>query len=153
MFFANEIIRLNIPIFKVGLERIREAKTVTIVLNDTTHYEQISPVVFDITSQLMFKLQVIDSDPIGDIDRENLIEHLDNLSKIFNQDIKIESSNKNPIKLLEKQKNQLQILPLRDDMFRKRITKFFSTDSDHLSYDLKYVNQIMIPIIEEEKDI
>jgi hypothetical protein len=71
----------------------------------------------------MFKLQVIDSDPIGDIDRENLIEHLDNLSKIFNQDIKIESSNKNPIKLLEKQKNQLQILPLRDDMFRKRITK------------------------------
>lgn len=153
MFIANEIIRLNLPIFKVGKELIREAKTVTAVLNNTTHYEQISPVIFDITTQLKFKLHIIDSDPIGDIDRTNLIEHLDNLSKIFNQDVKIDTNHKNPVSLLKKNKNQLQILPLRDDMFRKRIVRFFSTDSDHLSYDLKYLNQIMIPIVEEEKDI
>lgn len=151
--FINETICLSIPIFKAGKEKIYESKVITIVLNNSTHYEQISPMVFDITSQLKLKLRIIDSDPIGDIDRTNLIDHLENLSKIFNQDAKIEINNKNPIKVLQEQTNQLQILPLRDDILKKRLFHFFSDDSDCISYDLKDFNQIMIPIVEEEKDV
>ena len=87
-YIMKSCVELGVPIFKVGIENINKIKSAVAVLNDTTHYEQIAPILFDITSQLKYKIQVIDSDPIGDQDRENLIEHFDNLSKIFNQDIK-----------------------------------------------------------------
>ena len=146
----NQALKLRIPIFKVGAENINKINTVTVVLNNVAHYEQLSPIIFDITFQLKYKINVIDSDPIGDEDRSNLIEHFDNLSKIFNQSIKIETNNKNPIKVLKRKKNILQILPIKHDMLEKRFLNFFTTNSDVLSYDLKYLNQILIPIIEEE---
>ena len=52
---------------------------------------------------------------------------------------------------LKENKNQLQILPLQNGMFKNRWFSFFTTNSDLLSYDLRYINQILIPIIEEEK--
>ncbi|MCK5295064.1 MAG: potassium transporter TrkA, partial [Arcobacteraceae bacterium] len=144
-------VKLGVPIFKVGLENINKIKSAVVVLNNTTHYEQIAPILFDITSQLKYKIQVIDSDPIGDQDRENLIEHFDNLSKIFNKDIKIDTNNKNPMKKLKENKKQLQILPLQTGMFKNRLFSFFTTNSDLLSYDLRYLNQVLIPIIEQDK--
>ncbi|HIP12184.1 MAG TPA: potassium transporter TrkA [Arcobacter sp.] len=147
---VKQVLKLRIPIFKVGTENINKINTAVVVLNNITHYEQLSPIIFDITSQLKYKINVIDSDPIGDQDRSNLIEHFDNLSKIFNQSIKIETNTKNPVKLLKRKKNVLQILPIKNDMLEKRYFDFFTTNSDILSYDLKYLNQILIPIIEEE---
>jgi len=147
---VRQVIKLRIPIFKVGSENINKINTAVVVLNNITHYEQLSPIIFDITSQLKYKINVIDSDPIGDNDRKSLIEHFDNLSKIFNQSIKIETNNKNPIKVLKRKSNILQILPIKNDMLEKRFLNFFTTNSDLLSYDLKYLNQILIPIIEEE---
>ncbi len=149
---AKECFDLKIPIFKVGVENINKIKSAVVVLNDTAHYEQISPILFDITSQLKLKIQVIDSDPIGDQDRANLLEHLDNLSKIFNRDIKIDTNVKNPIRELKSNNNLLQILPLKYDMLNSRILPFFTINSDLLSYDLKYINQILIPIIEKKKE-
>ena len=151
VYIMNQCVDMGIPIFKVGNENINKVKTAVVVVNDTAHYEQISPIIFDITSQLKFKVQVIDSDPIGDQDREDLIEHFDNLSKIFNQDIKIDTNGKNPMRKLKDSKNQLQILPLQNNMFKNRLFSFFTTNSDLLSYDLRYINQILIPIIEEDK--
>jgi hypothetical protein len=149
---AKEIVKLKLPIFKVGTEIMSDIKTAVVVLNDTAHYEQISPVVFDIVSQLKYKLKVIDADPIGDTNRKDLIEHFDNLSKIFNQDINIDTNNSNPIKKLKNNNNLLQILPIQNDMFKRRIISFLTTNSDLLSYDLKYLNQILIPIIEDSKE-
>lgn len=136
------------PIFKVGIEEINNIKTITMVLNTHTVYEQLSPILFDISSQLNYKVNVINSDPIGDTDRTKLVHHLDSLAKIFNQNIKIETNGKNPMTVLKKKDNTLQILPLIDDMFKNRIISFFTTNSDLLSYDLKYLNQIIIPIVE-----
>jgi len=136
------------PIFKVGVENINHIKTITMVLNSSQNYEQLSPILFDISSQLKYKVNVINSDPIGDSDRTKLITHLDSLAKIFNQEIKIETNGKNPLSELKKKVNMVQILPLKEEMFKKRLIHFFTTDSDLLSYDLKYLNQIIIPIVE-----
>ncbi len=145
---VSKLISSKKPIFKVGVENINHLKTITMVLNNSQNYEQLSPVLFDITSQLKYKVNIINSDPIGDSDRTKLVQHLDSLAKIFNQDIKIETNGKNPLSELKAKTNILQILPLKEEMFKKRIISFFTTDSDLLSYDLKYLNQIIIPIIE-----
>jgi uncharacterized protein len=144
----SKLISSKKPIFKVGVENINHLKTITMVLNNAKNYEQLSPILFDISSQLKYKVNIINSDPIGDSDRGKLVQHLDSLAKIFNQGIKIDTNGKNPLSELKTKVNVLQMLPLKEEMFKKRLISFFTTDSDLLSYDLKYINQIIIPIIE-----
>lgn len=144
----KNVILLKLPIFKVGSEHISSLKHTLVVLNDERLYEQISPTLFDISSQLKIKLKVLDLDPIGDKKRESLIAHLNNLSKIFVQNIILVQEEENPIKRLNKEHDILQVLPLRESMFQKRIIKFFTTDSDLLSFDNNKFNQILMPVIE-----
>ena len=144
----QEVLSYNKPILKVGKECFNNVKEVSVVLNDTKYYEQISPVIFDVSSQLLYKIFVINADPIGDQNRTKLIEHFENLAKIFNQKIKVDNSSSNPMRILKKNEDSLQILPLKHEMFKKRLWSFLSTNSDLLSYDLETKNQLLIPIIE-----
>ena len=146
---VNDILKLKIPIFKIGSENISSLKSSLVLLNDNKLYEQISPILFDISSQLKISPKIFDIDPIGDAKRENLLSHLDNLSKIFNQNITVVSEKSNPIKRLNEEQNILQILPIKEEMFKKRYFKFLSTDSDLLSFDSNYFNQILIPVIDD----
>ena len=148
---VSEVYTLKIPIFKIGNENISSLKSSLILVNDNKLYEQISPILFDISNQLKITPKVFDIDPIGDAKRENLLSHLNNLSKIFNQNIVVVSEKSNPIKRLSKEHNILQILPLKLEMFKKRKVKFFSTDSDLLSYDSYKFNQILNPVIDDLK--
>ena len=143
------IISLKIPIFKIGKENISSLKSSLVLLNDNKLYEQISPILFDISAQLKITLKVFNMDPIGDQNREDLVSHLNNLSKIFNQNIVVISKDENPIKQLKTQHNILQVLPLKREMFEKRKIKFLSTDSDLLSFDINQFNQILIPVVDE----
>ncbi len=143
------ILNLKIPLYKLGSEPISKANQSVILLNDPNHYEQISPIIFDVSSQLKTKVTVYDHNPIQEESKIEIIEHFENLGKIFNEEVKVVQSNKNPIKELKKMKNFVQILPLRKDMFETRYFKFLQTDSDLLSYDIDEYNQIFIPIIEE----
>lgn len=145
----KNIVLLKLPIFKIGEENISSLKSSLVLLNDNKIYEQISPILFDISTQLKISPKVLDLDPIGDKNRDDLLSHLNNLSKIFNQNITIIREKSNPVRRLEKEQNILQILPLRNEMFKKRRFSFFNTNSDLLSYDLNNFNQILIPVIEE----
>jgi len=147
----SEVLALKIPIFKIGSENISSLKSSLVLLNDNKHYEQISPILFDISSQLKITPKILDVDPIGDSKRDDLLDHLNNLSKIFNQNIVVVSEKSNPIKRLSSEQHVLQILPLKVDMFKKRKIKFFSTDSDLLSYDSYKFNQILMPVISDLK--
>jgi uncharacterized protein len=145
----NYILSCKIPIFKTGSENISSLKNSLVLLNDNSLYEQISPVLFDISSQLKITPKIFNIDPIGDSKRENVISYLDNLSKIFNQKIVVVREKTNPIKRLSKEQNILQILPVKAEMFKKRKIKFLSTDSDLLSFDINKFNQILIPVIDD----
>jgi hypothetical protein len=124
-------------------------KNSLILLNENKIYEQISPILFDISNQLKIKPKVFDIDPIGDSNTADLVAHLNNLSKIFNQNIVMVSEKSNPIKRLNKEQNILQILPLQEEMFQKRRFKFLNTNSDLLSFDISKFNQILIPVIND----
>jgi len=146
---AENLYLLKLPIFKVGKEHISSLKTATIVLNDNKKYEQISPTLFDISSQLKLTPKVFDLDPIGDKNRGEIIDYINNLAKIFTQNIIVVSERSNPIKRLQQEQDILQILPLDKKMFNKRRTKFFNTNSDLVSFDLEKYNQIILPIVDE----
>ncbi len=145
----QDIISLKIPIFKVGSENISSLKNSLILLNDNNLYEQIAPVLFDISAQLKVTPKILDIDPMGDTQREDLVSHLNNLSKIFSQNIILVKEESNPINKLRSEHNILQILPLKNKMFKKRKINFFVTDSDLLSFDHSRFNQILIPVIDD----
>lgn len=147
---TKELIDLRVPIFKIGAN-LGGIKKTLVLINDVGSYEQISPVVFDVSSQLRTKTKIFDMDPIGEEGNKNdLLDHFDNLAKIFNQKVEIISDEKNPIRELKKQKTALQILPLKEGMFNKRfVWKFLYTNSDYISFDMDKYNQLLIPIIEE----
>ncbi|RXJ98563.1 potassium transporter TrkA [Arcobacter sp. CECT 8986] len=147
---STELMELKIPLFKLGREPVGATKNTLILLNDTNSYEQISPIVFDVSSQLKTKTKVFDIDPIGEEDKSKLLDHFENLSKIFSQKIEVVSCEKNPIRELRKEENILQILPLKKSMFHKRFSwSFLYTNSDLLSFDMAKYNQLLIPVIED----
>ena len=144
------LIDMRIPILKIGYDLINSTKETFVLVNDTKSYEQISPIIFDISSQMKTKTKIYDMDPIGDEIKNDLIDHFEFLAKIFNQKIEVITNEKNPIRELKKQENMLQIMPLKKDMFNKRyFYDFFYTNSDLLSFDMKKYNQLLIPIVEE----
>ena len=141
---------IRIPILKLGYMKWTHIKSVSIFLNDINSYEQISPIIFDIATQVRTKIDIFDYNPIENNSFKNELEtHFVNLGKIFNRQITIIKGNKNPIRELNKQLDIIQILPLKIDMFNHRLLKLFHTDSDMLSFDINKHTQILIPIIEE----
>lgn len=148
---VKHILDLRLPIFKLGDELQASIKRTVILLNDINSYEQISPVIFDVASQFKTKTKIFDMDPVGEHkDKTNLLDHFENLSKIFNQKIEVISNDKNPIRELRKQESILQILPLKEGMLRNRFSwKFLYTNPDFLSFDMKKFNQLLVPIVEE----
>ncbi len=147
----QSVLDLKIPIFKFGKENLKAVKRTVIILNDTNSYEQISPIVFDISSQLKIKTKIFDLDPVGDKEgKTNLIDHFENLAKIFNEKIEVVTSAQNPIRELKKQKDMLQLLPLKEKMFKKKfLFKFLYTNSDFIAFNSDKYNQLLIPIVEE----
>src|SRR5690606_32586809 len=78
--FANkdeirEIINLKIPIMKLGLKKVERIQETVVVLNDKKSYEQISPIVFDISTQLKTKTKIYHLDPIGVENRTDILDH------------------------------------------------------------------------------
>lgn len=146
----KDLINLRIPILKLGLDKIETIKETVVLLDDKKSYEQISPLVFDISAQLKTKTKIFNLDPIGDDNNSDILNHFENLAKIFNQKIEIINDEKNPIRVLKEQRNVLQIMPLKQAMFKNRyFYEFFYTNSDLVAFDLTRFNQLLIPIVEE----
>jgi hypothetical protein len=143
------LINIRIPILKLGTESLKGAKETFVLLNDTKSYEQISPIIFDVSSQMKTKTKILDLDPTGEYEKDDLLDHFENLSKIFSQKVEIVKEDKNPIRELKTQENILHIMPLKKDMFKKRyFYEFFYTNSDLLAFDEDKFNQLLIPIVE-----
>ncbi|XOB61870.1 COG3400 family protein [Campylobacterota bacterium DY0563] len=149
---SKHVLDLKLPVFKIG-ENIdgTGVKRSVVLINDVNSYEQISPVVFDVSSQLKTKTKIFNMDPLGENqDKSNLLDHFENLAKIFNEKIEIVTNDKNPIRELKKHTNILQILPLKQSMLKTRLSwQFLYTNPDLISFDMGNYNQLLIPVIEE----
>ncbi|MEJ2372920.1 MAG: potassium transporter TrkA, partial [Sulfurimonas sp.] len=147
---VKDLANLRLPIFKLGNDLNQSIKRIVVVLNDVNSYEQISPVVFDVSSQLKTKTRIFDMDPIGEHeDKSNLLDHFENLAKIFNEKVEIITDDKNPVRELKKQENFLQILPFKESMLKRRFSwRFLYTNPDLIFFDMKKYSQLLVPVIE-----
>ncbi|WP_187648430.1 COG3400 family protein [Nitrosophilus labii] len=135
----------KIPVFTISQEPIDSITESALILSKNKDLEHISSTLFDISIQLQLNFLLFDLDP-ENIDKNDIIEHYENLASIFSKKIKVVKSKNNPIRELQKREALLLFLPFNKKILKSKILRFFSTDPECLYFKLNKFHQIFIPI-------
>ncbi|MDQ7068593.1 MAG: TrkA C-terminal domain-containing protein [Sulfurimonas sp.] len=136
----------HVPVLKLSNRHFSTLKEAVMILSDNKDLEKISATVFDISEQMNFNIELYNYMAEHQDEKEQVIEHYNNLSTIFPKSIKVYSHNENPILKLSQKENFIQLLPFTKKLTTRRIYSLFSTDSEKLYYKLDDYHQIFIPV-------
>ena len=136
----------HVPVLKISDKEFSVLKDVALILSDNRDLEKISSTIFDISEQMNLNIEMYNYMNEHQHDKEQVVEHFNNLSAIFSKSIKIIKENENPIQRLKKKENFLQIIPFTHKLTHRNIFSIFSTDSERLYYKLDDYHQVFIPI-------
>lgn len=133
------------PIMKIGKDSLDEVKK-GVILSGSEEMESKSAVILDCCSQLDIAVTLYHFDTMGSSGDLSIVEHFDNLSKIFGKKVEIvNDKSENPIVKLSREKNLLQFVSFTKKMSRRDIFAIFSNDMDRLYSKLGDNSQIFIP--------
>jgi len=138
--------KTKLPIFKMGRRGFSSLNQGVVLSNDAHEIEQESSVIFDVATQLSLDLKLYSYNPDHESEKNRLIEHFDNLSKIFGREVDVVQSDKNPLVKLRNKDNILQFLPFSSKILDANIFSIFSTDMEKLHFKLANNYQLFIPI-------
>lgn len=149
--FAHQSVRKvlykgNVPVLKLAEHSFSKLKDVVALASGNSDMERIATTIFDVTAQLNFNLELIDYLQEQNEKKEQVIENFNNLSTIFSKNIRIISSQQNPIRMLKRRSNFLQALPFSDKVLKEPLFSLFSTDKERLYHYLDSYHQIFIPV-------
>ncbi|MFW5619301.1 MAG: potassium transporter TrkA, partial [Campylobacter hyointestinalis] len=96
-------------------------------------------------TQLNFDIDFYHFDAKFDKKTDNLMEHFDSLSKIFNKKVNIIRDNQNPILKLRKRSDMLQFISFSIRVLDGGFFSIFSKDMGRLHYILDKNYQLFIP--------
>ncbi len=137
---------LKLPILKIGTWSFHQIKEGVVITDTPKTFENVSSIIFDVLTQLKLDFIFYDFDPDNSGKNKSLIEHFENLSQIFKQEVKIVKSTKNPVRELKSREDYLQFVLFTEDILQADIFSIFSKNMDELSYMLKEAYQIFLPI-------
>jgi hypothetical protein len=150
MFSSYKIRKLlydaHVPVLKISDRPLASVKDVALILADNRDLEKVSTTIFDISAQMGFNIELYNYENEHQEIIEQVIEHYNNLSAIFSKSIKVIKDNDNPIRVLKKKDNFVQILPFTSKLTARRMYSVFSTDSEKLYHKLDDYHQIFIPV-------
>lgn len=134
------------PVLKLADKAFSKLKDSVVVLTNNKDLETISTTVFDVSSQFSFNLELFDFMQEEHEEKDQIIEHYENLSAIFSKSIKIIEKEVNPIRFLKQKENFLYCLPFTTKMLNPPLYSFFSTDSEKLYHRLGEYHQLFVPV-------
>ncbi|WP_263832946.1 COG3400 family protein [Sulfurospirillum oryzae] len=138
--------KTKLPIFKMGKRGFGSLNQGVVLSNDAHEIEQESSVIFDVATQLSLELKLYSYNPDHENAKNSLIEHFDNLSKIFGREVDVVQSDKNPLVKLRNKDNILQFLPFSPKILDANFLSIFSTDMEKLHFKLANNYQLFIPV-------
>jgi len=145
-YVRQSLYEVHVPVLKLSNRSFSKVKDVEIILSDNRDLEKISATIFDISEQLNFNLELYNYAHEHQEEKEQVIEHYNNLATIFSKSIKIIKKNENPISALKQKDNFLQILPFTSRLTPRRVYALFSTNSEKLYFKLDDYHQIFLPV-------
>jgi hypothetical protein len=146
--FKKTLYDIKIPVLKTGNRSLADLSGAVILTSRAEKIEKSSSVIFDLSQQLFLDIELFDFDPQGSGKNRNLIEHFENLSKIFGKKVKIIKPKVNPIRKIQNRKRILQFIPFDKGILDNKLLSIFSTDFEKLYYKLDDKFQLFIPIEE-----
>ncbi|MDD5157036.1 TrkA C-terminal domain-containing protein [Sulfurimonas sp.] len=135
----------NVPVFKIADKALSSIKDVSIILGEDREIENISSTIFDASAQMGLNIELYNYLNEHQEEKEQVIEHFNNLSSIFSKSIKVVQGSENPIKALRKRDNFIQILSFSKSITESRLSSLLSTNSEKLYYKFDDYHQIFIP--------
>ncbi len=149
MAFFNEHIALlyslGVPVFKVGKGSVFSIKEAVVISNDSEKIEKISSIIFDVSSQFKLDLSIFEFEGEDHEESLKVIEHFENLSKLFQEKVRVVKTKRNPIRELNQRRDFLQFLPFDEDVGEKSIFSIFSKNISKLHFHLSENYQLFLP--------
>ncbi len=119
---------LHLPIFKIGDDGFLKIKHTVVLNRSSEKVEQLSSIIFDIASQLHIDISLIEFEPDMDEECIKIAEHFENLSKLFEEKVRIIKTKKNPIRTLMQQDDYLQLIVFDKKILKSGWFSFLSTN-------------------------
>ena len=142
----NMFYEAHVPVLKISDKSFSSLKDAAMILSDNRDLEKISATVYDISEQMGFNIEIHNYMNEHQAQKEQVIEHFNNLSTIFSKTIKVIEDSENSIIELRKKEDFIQILPFTYKLTKSRLYSLFSTDSERLYHKLDSYHQIFIPV-------
>ncbi len=147
-FFSQHLTLLHdikVPVLKIGSGSFFNIKESVVISSESEKIETISSIIFDVSSQFKLDISILEFE--GDDHDESLkvIEHFENLSKLFQEKVKVVKTRRNPIRELGSRQNFLQFLPFDANIQEKSIFSFFTKNINRLYFQFSDNYQIFLP--------
>ncbi len=147
-FFKEHIklfYKMHLPIFKIGDEGLLEIKNTVVLNRSSEKVEQLSSMIFDIASQLHLDISLIEFEADIDEDSIKIAEHFENLSKLFEEKVRIIKTKKNPIRTLIHQEDYLQLIIFDQKILHAGWLSVFSTNLEQQYFRFLDRHQLFLP--------
>jgi len=149
--FHSEAIRrilyeLKLPVLKVAEKEIRTVNRAVVLLSESEEIEKMTTTVFDVASQLEWKVELLEFKQDENVYREQVEQYYRNLSAIFSQSVRIVEAEENPLRQLKKGDNFVHCLPFTASTLQRPLFSVFSTDMQQLYFHLDRFHQLFIPV-------
>ncbi len=147
-FFTKNIqmlYRLKIPVLKIGVYGFFNIKHTVVLCDESEKLEQLSSVIFDFASQMGLDISLFDFESDEHEEREKIIEHFENLSKLFEEKVRIVKTKRNPIRELSEHNDFLQFIIFDKTLLEPRIFSLFSTRMKKHYFNFLDKYQLFLP--------
>jgi len=141
------LLKLKKPFLKIGKESVKKCQNSALLLRDDECVAEISPVVFDISSQLELKIKFLDFDPENvKKEKKEIVEYYENLAKMYYyKNVEFIIDDKNPYFEIKKMKNICFFVPFNSKIPKNKFLSFLSPNTTKIQMLLDDYNQFMIP--------
>jgi hypothetical protein len=140
----GELHSLRLPILSLGEKPLSDVNAMISVLKNSLKMETIATAMYDMSSQLSLNLELIN--PLESETASHIIEHYENLSNIFSQNLSITQDDLNPVRYIQAKREAIIALPFDSMITKPQLLSLFSTDPHALYYMYLQNHQLFIPV-------
>jgi len=141
------LLKIKKPFLKVGEESIKKCESTAVILRDEDSVKEISPVVFDISSQLKAKIKFLDMDPENvKLEKKEVMKYYEQLAQTyFYKNVEFIMNSNNLLFELKNMKNLCFFIPFNSKIPRNKFMSYILPDNKKIELLLDKYNQFMIP--------
>lgn len=138
---------LKVPVLKVAQCEMHNISRAVVLLSESKEIEKITTTVFDVASQLSWKIELLEYRQDMDESSEQIEQYYNNLATIFSQSVDIRPTKENPIRLLKSEKRFVHCLPYSESVLERPVFSLLSSDMQRLYFHLDRFHQLFIPVM------